>query len=53
MARRVAALIGFLAVLALACALLWRVYVHHNHADPYDDEPTSLVRAEKITRDLS
>ena len=37
--RRVLALLGFVLVLALAAALLWRVYVHHMHAEPYVDDP--------------
>lgn len=41
--RRALALLGFMIVLALAAALLWRVYVHHMHAEPYVEEP-SIVR---------
>jgi len=41
--RRALALIGFMLVLALAVALLWRVYLQHTQAEPYTDEPT-LVR---------
>ena len=37
-ARRIAALLGFFALLLLALTLLWRVYVHHDQADPYDRE---------------
>lgn len=41
--RRVLALLGFVLVLALAAALLWRVYVHHRNAEPYVEEP-AVVR---------
>ena len=42
-ARRIAALAGFLALVALALLLLWRVYVHHVQADPYErDEPATV-----------
>lgn len=30
-------------VLALAAALLWRVYLHHTRAEPYTEEP-AVVR---------
>ena len=40
MTRRLLATIGIVAILALALTLLWRVYVHHTNAEPYDkDEP--------------
>jgi hypothetical protein len=38
--RRLLALLGFMLVLALAAALLWRVYLHHRQARPYTEEPT-------------
>jgi hypothetical protein len=38
MARRLASAIGIVVLLALALTLLWRVYVHHTRAEPYDDE---------------
>lgn len=38
--RRLLALLGFILVLALAAALLWRVYLHHERAEPYTEEPT-------------
>lgn len=42
-ARRLAALAGFLALVALALLLLWRVYVHHMQAVPYEqDEPVTV-----------
>ena len=43
-ARRLAALLAFFALIALAVTLLWRVYVHHNQADPYDREEAVTVR---------
>jgi hypothetical protein len=40
MTRRLLATFGIVALLALALTLLWRVYVHHTHAQPYgSDEP--------------
>jgi len=33
-------------VLALAAALLWRVYLHHTSAEPYTEEPT-VVRLDE------
>jgi hypothetical protein len=40
MTRRLIATFGIVLLLALAVTLLWRVYVHHTHAQPYDsDEP--------------
>lgn len=38
------ALVGFVAVVTLALLLLYRVYVHHTHAEPYVDDERSLVR---------
>jgi hypothetical protein len=43
-ARRIAALLAFFALVLLALTLLWRVYVHHNEADPYDREQAVTVR---------
>jgi hypothetical protein len=43
-ARRIAALVGFLALIALALTLFWRLYVHHDQADPYDREQAVTVR---------
>lgn len=43
MARRIAALLGFFALVLLALTLLWRVYVHHNQADPYEREEAVTV----------
>jgi hypothetical protein len=42
-ARRIAALLAFFALVLLALTLLWRVYVHHNEADPYDREQAVTV----------
>jgi hypothetical protein len=44
--RRLAALLGFIAVLALALTLLYRVYIHHTQAEPYQDDEGTVVRAE-------
>ena len=43
MARRIAAMVGFVAVVALALTLLYRVYLHHTRTEPYDEGPTSVV----------
>lgn len=43
-ARRLAALLGFLALVLLTLTLLWRVYVHHQQTDPYDREEAVTVR---------
>ncbi|HET8773622.1 MAG TPA: hypothetical protein VFP80_07520 [Thermoanaerobaculia bacterium] len=43
-ARRIAALLAFFALILLALTLLWRVYVHHHQADPYDRESAVTVR---------
>ncbi|HYC90879.1 MAG TPA: hypothetical protein VEO54_16800 [Thermoanaerobaculia bacterium] len=41
--RRIASLAGIVILLALALVLLWRVYLHHQQADPYDrDEPVTV-----------
>jgi hypothetical protein len=37
-ARRIAALLAFIAIVALALTLFWRVYLHHNQADPDERE---------------
>ena len=38
MTRRILAMAGFVALLALALTLLYQVYVHHTRTAPYDDE---------------
>lgn len=43
MGRRVAAMFGLVIVIALALTLLYRVYVHHTHADPYVGEGDGSV----------
>jgi hypothetical protein len=41
--RRIASLVGILVLIALALTLLWRVYLHHEQADPYErDEPVTV-----------
>ncbi len=44
--RRIAALAGFILLIALAVTLLWRVYVHHVQADPYERDEAVTVRLE-------
>ncbi|HVE70697.1 MAG TPA: hypothetical protein VNI54_04955 [Thermoanaerobaculia bacterium] len=42
-ARRIAALAGIVVLIALALSLLWRVYLHHQQADPYSrEEPVTV-----------
>ena len=43
-ARRIASLAGIAVLIALALALLWRVYLHHQQADPYGREEPVTVR---------
>jgi membrane protein CcdC involved in cytochrome C biogenesis len=43
--RRFLSLLGMFVLLALALMLLWRVYLHHNAAEPYTDEETTLACA--------
>lgn len=43
-ARRIAALLLFFALIALAVTLFWRVYLHHDQADPYDRDKAVTVR---------
>ena len=42
-ARRIASLAGIVVLIALALTLLWRVYLHHNQADPYEREEAVTV----------
>jgi hypothetical protein len=44
--RRMLALVGFVAVVTLALLLLYRVYIHHTHAEPYVDDDRSIVRSD-------
>ena len=37
------ALAGFVAVVALALLLFYRVYVHHTNTEPYVDDGPSIV----------
>jgi hypothetical protein len=37
MARRVTALVGMVALIGLLVVLVWRVYLHHEHAVPSDE----------------
>ena len=43
MARRIAALVGFVAVVVLALTFLYRVYIHHTRTAPYDDGGAATV----------
>ncbi len=43
MARRIAALVGFVAVVALALTFLYRVYIHHTRTEPYDEGGRTTV----------
>ena len=59
-ARRIASLAGIVVLIVLAVVLLWRVYLHHEQADPYDrDEPVTVeldvrpVTFVKIANDMS
>jgi len=42
--RRILALFGFFLVLALAVTLLYRVYIHHVEAEPYENEAGAVVQ---------
>ncbi|HYK05573.1 MAG TPA: hypothetical protein VE974_27720 [Thermoanaerobaculia bacterium] len=46
MTRRILALFGFFLVLALAVTLLYRVYIHHIEAEPYEKEESAVVQLE-------
>lgn len=48
MARRLGALLGIFAILALVAFLMWSVYQHHERDTPHD-EPTLVSAPEKIT----
>jgi hypothetical protein len=50
--RRFLSLLGMLVVIALALMLLWRVYLHHNTAEPYTEEDTTIACA-NFSRALS
>lgn len=41
--RRIASLAGIVVLIALALTLLWRVYLHHHQADPYEREEAVTV----------
>jgi hypothetical protein len=47
MARRITALIGMLALLGLLAILVWRVYLHHEHASP-SDEPAIVCNSVRV-----
>lgn len=41
--RRIAAMIGIVVLVVLALTLFWRVWRHHNEADPYELETPAVV----------
>lgn len=43
--RRVTAAIGILVIVALALALIWRVYLHHRAGGGEDDGPGVIAMA--------
>jgi hypothetical protein len=45
--RRIAAMAGLIALVVLALAFLWRVYQHHEAADPDALEAPALVRLDE------
>ncbi|MFZ2491832.1 MAG: hypothetical protein WA208_10130 [Thermoanaerobaculia bacterium] len=45
MARRLAALVALVAILALALALLWRVYGHHVENGTFEESEPAVVEA--------
>ena len=51
-ARRIASLAGIVVLVALALALLWRVYLHHSQADPYEREEPATVEVRRLTDEL-
>jgi hypothetical protein len=44
MARRITALVGMFILLGLLAVLVWRVYLHHQHAAPADEPAIVLMR---------
>jgi hypothetical protein len=50
MARRFAAAIGIVILLGLALTLLYRVYRHHENAQPYGDDEVIDVRLENTAQ---
>ena len=49
--RRLLALAGFVAVLALVLTLLWQVYEHHKASERYE-LPSDIVRSQSPAADL-
>jgi hypothetical protein len=45
MARRFAAMLGLVIVIVLALTLLYRVYLHHVHTEPYVNDDNGTVVA--------
>lgn len=48
MARRLAAFVALVAILALALTLLWRVYGHHVQNGPLEEPAPSVVEAGRL-----
>ena len=46
--RRLIAILTIIVVLALAMTLLWRVYVHHTHTNPYESNEPVVVEQQKL-----
>lgn len=42
MTRRVGAIIGIVAIVGLAVALIWRVYVHHQQIRDVEEVPAAV-----------
>ena len=47
MTRRILAMAGFVAVLALALTLLYRVYLHHTRTEPHDENGPTIVSLDR------
>jgi hypothetical protein len=45
MARRVTALIGMAALVALLVVLIWRVYLHHQRGGPADEPAVVFLQS--------
>jgi len=51
MIRRISAMTAFVAIVALAFLLLYRVWVHHTEAGPYVDDDRSIVSLQSMGED--
>ena len=54
MTRRVGAILGILAIVGLALALIWRVYLHHQQIRDVEEVPAvvDFVRSGELARAL-